>query len=68
MYAKMRTNGVNADTIYRMFHDFQSTWGWQNIDADRTKWASDKRNSNEISKTWIESRIAYLDNKYGYTP
>ena len=68
MYAKMRANDVNADTIYRMFHDFQSTWGWQNIDADRTKWASDKRNSNEISNTWIESRIAYLDNKYGYTP
>lgn len=67
MYAKMRANGVNADTIYKMLHDFQSTWGWQNIDADRTKWASDKRNSNEISKTWIESRIAYLDNKYGYT-
>ena len=68
MYAKMRDNGVNADAIYKMFYEFQSIWGWQNIDADRIKWSSDKRNANEISKTWIKSRIEYLDNKYGYTP
>lgn len=66
MYATMRNNGVNADSVYAMFHDFQSTWGWQNIIADRTKWASDKLNQNEISKTWIENRIAFLDNKYSY--
>lgn len=66
MYAVMRANGVNADAIYEMFHKFQSVWGWQNIVADRTKWASDKLNRNEISKTWIESRLAFLDSKYSY--
>lgn len=66
MYATMRNNGADADTIYAMFHGFQSTWGWQNIQADRTKWASDKRNNNEISKTWIENRLAFLDDKYSF--
>lgn len=67
MYATMRNNGADVDTIYDMLHEFQMTWGWQNISADRTKWASDKRNSNEISRTWIQNRIAFLDNKYSYS-
>ena len=67
MYATMRNSGADADTIYDMLHGFQMTWGWQNILADRTKWASDKLNSNEISKTWIQNRLTFLDNKYGYS-
>lgn len=67
MYATMRNNGADADTIYNMLHDFQSTWGWQNISAERTKWSSDKWNNNEISKTWITNRLTFLDNKYSYT-
>lgn len=66
MYAKMRANGLDADTIYNLFHDFQSTWGWQNIDADRIKWASEKQTTLDIDKTWLTNRLAYLDNKYGY--
>lgn len=66
MYAMLRTNGIDADSIYNLFHDFQSVWGWQNIAKDREVWADDKRNNNEISKTWIENRLAYLDNKYNY--
>lgn len=67
MYSIMRKNGVNADDIFNMFHDFQSTWGWENIAKDREIWASDKQNSNEIRKNWISERLAYLDTKYGYS-
>lgn len=67
MYATMRRNGVDADSIYEMFHAFQSTWGWQNIEKDREIWADDKRNHNEISRTWIANRITYLDGKYSYS-
>lgn len=67
MYANLRNNGVNADNLYNAFHDFQSEWGWRNIAMDREKWASDKLNTNEISKTWIANRLAFLDNKYNYT-
>lgn len=66
MYATMRKNGVNADNIYKLLKDYQDRWGWKNIEADRTKWASDKRNSNEISLTWIQDRIAFLDTKYSF--
>lgn len=68
MYTTLRTNGINADYIYNMFHDFQSVWGWQNIARDREVWAEDKRNSNEITRDWIADRITYLDNKYNYSP
>jgi len=66
MYATMRQNGADAESIYNLFHGFQSIWGWQNIAKDREVWADDKRNNNEISKTWIENRLTYLDNKYNY--
>ena len=67
MYAIMRNNGVDADNIFAMLHDFQSIWGWQNIQADRIKWESDKLNTNEIDKAWIQERFEYLDAKYSYT-
>lgn len=67
MYATMRANGADADTIYDLFHNFQMIWGWQNIAKDREVWSSDKQNNNEISKTWITNRLAYLDAKYGYS-
>lgn len=67
MYATMRNNGADADSLYNAFHDFQSKWGWRNIEMERTKWASDKLNTNEISKTWIQDRLAFLDTKYGYS-
>ena len=67
MYSTFRKNGVDVNSIYDMLRNFQLTWGWQNINADREKWASDKRNNNEISRTWISERIDFLDEKYEYT-
>lgn len=67
MYATMRQNGADADTLYNRLHEFQMKWGWRNISLERTTWASDKLNTNEISKTWIQNRLNYLDTKYGYS-
>lgn len=69
-YANIRKYYDIPTYVYNKFFEFQSKWGLQALNAENEKWASDKpANKNDIAyiKSWLTSRIAYLDTLYEYS-
>ncbi len=82
VYADIRKLGVDADMLYRYFADFKSKYGITNINADYARWAGGGHGTSKVYggqtqysktkdiyhlKSWMPSRIAYLDTLYGYS-
>lgn len=73
MYAKLRNNGMDTETIISAFDDFRKHWGWQNIEAETAKWAADKPQNTDADgdmamvKSTMTARFATFDKQYGYT-
>lgn len=70
VYAKLRdTIFTDATTIIRYFTDYRDQWGSEYLTLERAKWPP--RNPSldiNLCGDFITQRLAYCDNKYGYTP
>lgn len=68
-YAELRTNiFTDAETIIGYFMDYRNMWGEENLALEVEKWPPrNPDNAIERCGDKITQRLAYCDNKYGYT-
>ena len=69
-YAELRESLFpDAATIIKYFTDYTEMWGSDNLQQEYQKWSGRPLQSDRIQNktSWITSRLAYCDNKYGYT-
>lgn len=67
-YTELRkTQFKNAECIIKRFTDYQDNWG-EYLAQEYSKWNGKPNKTDDIkNKTnWINERLKYLDNKYGY--
>lgn len=67
MYANLRKNGMDVDSIVAAVDEFQSHWGWLNLQKDNAKWGNGSGSNLATLKNALTSRQTVLDERYGYT-
>ena len=71
-YAELREGEFTVPKLVKRFTDYRDLFAESGADKrEQTKWYSYHSNiANDVDyiATWIEARLAYLDEQYGYTP
>ena len=71
-YAELREGEFTVSKLVKRFTDYRDLFAESGADKrEQTKWYSYHSNiANDVDyiATWIEARLSYLDEQYGYTP